>query len=464
MRLLFYQILLVIKRKWHYINAQYGSYPTSLDGNNCALLPDPDTNYCLKFSSGVSFGYSGTTSTFSMSANKSGVAFAVTDSSAPVATMTNWKQLSIGSGHSCGVSTDNKAYCWGTNGYGQLGNNSTVNTTSPVAVDTSGVLSGKTILSVVASYNHTCAVASDNLAYCWGIDTSGELGNNSLVNSSVPVAVYANGVLSGKTVKSVAPGFSASCVIASDNQAYCWGGNINGTVGNNSTAQISVPAAVYTTGALSGKTILSIYPGTGMTCAVASNNLAYCWGGAGRLGDGSSVQSPVPVAVSTAGALSGKTIKSMTLNWSYSCVIASDNQAYCWGWNNAGQPGNNSIVDSTIPVAVVNTGALSGKTVKSIAAGTDSHTCVIASDNQVYCWGSNDKGQYGNGTVTQSTVPVATTNTGALSGKTISTILSGGSYTYAIGSNNHVYAWGENSNGQFGNGTNVGNHLPILVF
>lgn len=453
------------KKKMALYFAQYGSYPTSLDGSNCALLPNPDTNYCLKFSPGVSLGsYVGSISSFSMSANGNGVSFGITDSSAPVATTVAWKQLSTGSGHSCGISNEDKAYCWGTNTYGELGNNSTTDSSSPVAVNTAGVLAGKTILSIAASYNHTCVVASDNLAYCWGLNTTGELGNNSLVSSSVPVAVYTAGALSGKTVKSVSPGFAASCLIASDNQAYCWGSNLNGTVGNNSTTQTSVPTAVYTAGVLSGKAILSVLPGTGMTCAIASNNLAYCWGAAGRLGNGLSTQSSIPVAVSTAGVLNGKTIKSLTLNWSYACVVASDNQAYCWGANNNGQLGNNSTVDSTSPVAVVNTGALSGKTVKSIAAGTDSHTCAIASDDKVYCWGSYSLGQYGNGTATLSSVPVATTTTGVLSGKTISTILAGGSYTYAIDTDNRVYAWGNNADGQFGNGTTTGSYIPVVAF
>lgn len=453
------------KKKMALYFAQYGSYPTSLDVNNCASLPNPDINYCLKFSPGVSLGsYVGSVSSFSMSANGNGVTFEVTDSSVPAVAMIGWKQLSAGYNHTCGISTDDKAYCWGWNQYGQLGNNSTADSLTPVAVDKSGVLNGKNILSISAGFYHTCVVASDNLAYCWGINSSGELGNGLMAQSNIPTAVVSTGVLSGKTVKKIFAGFGDACVIASDNQAYCWGGNTNGALGNNSSSQTSVPVAVYTSGVLSGKTILSIALGSTHSCAIASNNLAYCWGGAGRIGNGTSVNSLVPVAVSTAGVLSGKTIKSITANWAYTCAIASDDQAYCWGWGGYGQLGNNSTADSTVPVAVTTTGVLSGKTLKSISAGTNSHTCATASDNQVYCWGNNDKGQFGNNTTGQSSVPVATTNTGVLSGKSISNVLSGGCYTLAIGVDGRVYAWGDNAKGQFGNNTTINSLLPVTAF
>ena len=115
----------------------------------------------------------------------------------------------------------------------------------PVAVNTTGVLAGKTIKQISAYGFHTCAVASDNKAYCWGNNKSGNLGNNSTTNSLIPVAVNTTGVLAGKTIKQISAGSSHTCAIASDDKAYCWGDGYPGQLGNGSTVNSSVPVRVY---------------------------------------------------------------------------------------------------------------------------------------------------------------------------------------------------------------------------
>ena len=154
----------------------------------------------------------------------------------------------IGSGEgsrACAISLSNRAYCWGSGSSGALGNNSTTNSSIPVAVNTTGVLAGKTIKQISAGSFHTCAIASDNKAYCWGSGTSGQLGDNLYTNSSIPVAVNTTGVLAGKTIKQISNGSSHTCAIASDDKAYCWGIGTSGQLGNNSAANSSVPVRVY---------------------------------------------------------------------------------------------------------------------------------------------------------------------------------------------------------------------------
>jgi alpha-tubulin suppressor-like RCC1 family protein len=168
-----------------------------------------------------------------------------------------------------------------------------------VAVTTSGDLSGKTILSISAGGNHTCAIASDSQAYCWGYNSYGQLGDGTTTNRSAPVAVTTSGVLSGKTIKTISAGGSHTCAVASNNQAYCWGRNAYGQLGDGSTNNSSVPVAVTTSGVLSGKAILSISIGYGShTCAIVDNQ-DYCWGynTYGQLGDGLSNILTAPVAL-----------------------------------------------------------------------------------------------------------------------------------------------------------------------
>ena len=156
------------------------------------------------------------------------------------------RQIGSGEGsRACAISLSNRAYCWGSGSSGALGNNSTTNSSIPVAVNTTGVLAGKTIKQISAGSFHTCAIASDNKAYCWGSGTSGQLGDNLYTNSSIPVAVNTTGVLAGKTIKQISNGSSHTCAIASDDKAYCWGIGTSGQLGNNSAANSSVPVRVY---------------------------------------------------------------------------------------------------------------------------------------------------------------------------------------------------------------------------
>lgn len=377
-----------------------------------------------------------------------------------------WKQITTGSYNTCAISGENRAYCWGGNSNGTLGNNSITNNQVPVEITMSGVLSGKTIKSIASGYMHTCVIASDDLVYCWGFNDNGQLGNNSTTQSLVPVAVNTAGVLNGKTIKSIVTSYQHTCVIASDDLAYCWGYNNSGQLGNNSYSQSNVPVAVNMSGTLVGKTIKSISATSGgsHTCAISSDDLAYCWGlnTNGALGNNLTTASPKPVAVNTAGVLSGKTIKSITVGGGQSCAIASDNNAYCWGYNNYGQLGNNSTTRSLVPVAVNTAGVLNGKTLKSISSGNN-HSCVIASDDKVYCWGYGNYGQLGYDSIIESWVPVAVNTAGVLNSKTIVSITNGNNHTCAIDSDDIMYCWGINSRGQLGNNSLVQSNVPVSV-
>ena len=374
-------------------------------------------------------------------------------------------QISAGNLYTCAIASDNKAYCWGNGSGGRLGNSSTTNSSVPVAVSTSGVLAGKTIKQISAGSSHTCAIASDNKAYCWGNGSGGRLGNSSTTNSSVPVAVSTSGVLAGKTIKQISASSSHTCAIASDDKAYCWGMGTFGALGNSSTTNSSVPVAVNTTGVLAGKTIKQISASNLHTCAIASDDKAYCWGynNEAQLGNNSTASSSVPVAVNTTGVLAGKTIKQISASNLHTCAIASDDKAYCWGYNNEAQLGNNSTASSSVPVAVNTTGVLAGKTIKQISAGS-SHTCAIASDNKAYCWGNGSGGRLGNSSTTNSSVPVAVSTSGVLAGKTIKQISASNLHTCAIASDDKAYCWGYNNEAQLGNNSNINSSVPVRVY
>ncbi len=466
------------KLKMYYIeNGSYPTSMTNDGYGNYCPTPS-DARYCIKASLGTTFDYPAFTpgsspQTFVLNATSTNaITYRITNNTGPVAYQNGWLQVSSGeSGFSCAIAIDNRAYCWGVNEAGvyQLGNNTSTESHVPVAVYSSGVLSGKTILAIATGYAHTCVIASDNKVYCWGFNSQGQLGNNSTTSSSVPVAVNTAGVLSGKTILSISAGAQQTCVIASDNNAYCWGYNNYGQLGNNSVTRSLVPVAVDTSGVLSGKTVLSISAGGyAHVCVIASDNNAYCWGYnvQGQLGNNSVTLSKVPVAVDTSGVLSGKTILSISAgNTNMSgntCVIASDNNAYCWGAGSWGQLGNNLWAESHVPVAVDTSGVLSGKTILSISASYG-YTCAIASNNQAYCWGYNSIGRLGNNSTTSSSVPVAVNTAGVLSGKTILLISSGSDHSCVIASDNNAYCWGYNYFGQLGNNSTTESYVPVAT-
>jgi prepilin-type N-terminal cleavage/methylation domain-containing protein len=377
------------------------------------------------------------------------------------------KQITMLSNTVCGLASDGAAYCWGIGTSGQLGNNALLNSTVPVAVDTTGVLSGKTITELGAGNGSICAIASDLNGYCWGTGSFGRLGNNSTANSSVPVAVSTAGVLSGKTLKQIVGGSGLACAIASDNKAYCWGYNANGQLGNNSTTDSSVPVAVSTAGVLSGKTLkqIEMVSGGSAVCALDIDGAVYCWGsgGLGMLGNNSTSNSSVPVAVSTAGVLSGKAVEELfTGEGSHICALTTDKNVYCWGYNANGQLGNNSTTNSSVPVAVSTAGVLSGKTIKKMQLGGAS-ACVIASDDLPYCWGLGTSGQLGNGASSSSSVPVAVLTSGVLSGKTAKNIMVKSDMACVVASDDKAYCWGWGTNGQIGNGSTSNISQPSAV-
>jgi len=318
------------------------------------------------------------------------------------------QEVAMGGFFSCALASG-APYCWGNGDSGQMGNGTTVGSYTPIPVTTSGVLNGKTLRTISVGPHKACVVG-DGKVYCWGQGTSGQLGDGTGGTQVLPVEVDSTGALSGKTVTAVsAEGFRHACALA-DGKPYCWGYNSSSNLGDGTSTQRNSPVAVNTSGVLNGKTATAIAtaPWGSHVCVIADGSL-YCWGAnnVGQLGDGTTTQRSTPVAVSTSGVLSGKTISAVALGGSHTCALA-DGAVYCWGDNSLGQIGDGTNTQRTSPVAVTTSGALNGKTIKAISAG-GGHTCAIATDNSAHCWGYNDNSQLGNGNTTNQTLPVTLT-------------------------------------------------------
>jgi prepilin-type N-terminal cleavage/methylation domain-containing protein len=301
-----------------------------------------------------------------------------------------WKSITSGWGHTCAIAYNDKVYCWGNNSVGQLGDNSTTNSLTPVAVDTTNIPGDNTFKMISATGNVTCGVAVDDKAYCWGETPLDEFYYTDIIHSQLPVAVDTTNLPGDKTVKSVIAGYMMACLVAVDDKAYCWGNNSYGMLGNNSTTESYIPVSVDTTNLPGDKTVKSISLGETHACVIAVNDNAYCWGSnySGELGNGNNTDSHLPIAVSTGSLPGDKTIKLVFLGRAFTCAIANDDKVYCWGWGQVGQLGHNATSSSNIAVAVNTTNLPGDDTVKTIATSSEGDAaCVIAVNDRVYCWG-----------------------------------------------------------------------------
>jgi alpha-tubulin suppressor-like RCC1 family protein len=298
-----------------------------------------------------------------------------------------FRQVSAGFHHSCGVTSDNRAYCWGQNLFGQLGDGTTSDQPTPVAVG-----GGLEFRQVSAGARHTCGVTRGYVAYCWGSNASGQLGDGTITNRLTPVAVA--GGLRFRQVSASANG-DHTCGVTPGNVAYCWGSNFNAQLGDGTTNNFR-PTPVAVAGGLRFR---QVSVGGVHTCGVATGNLAYCWGDNefGQLGDGTTITRRTPVAV--AGGLRFSQV-SAGENF-HSCGVTSANRAYCWGTNFNGELGDGTTTDRLTPVAVVG-----GLQFRQVSAGLV-HTCGVATGDLAYCWGYNGFGALGDGTTSPHFTPVA---------------------------------------------------------
>jgi alpha-tubulin suppressor-like RCC1 family protein len=376
--------------------------------------------------------------------------------------------ISAGGNHSCAIESG-MAYCWGDNVSGDLGNGKTVGSSVPEAVDASGVLAGKTLTQIAAGDSHTCALDSAGAAYCWGSNIVGELGDGGTADhSSVPVAVVTSGVLAGRHLTQIAVGNNYTCALDSAGAAYCWGLDVDGELGDGGTADhSSVPVAVDAGGALAGKTLTQITAADSHTCALDSAGAAYCWGDNtfGELGDGSTTNSGVPVAVDAGGLPAGQRLAQIAAAGQFhTCAVDRAGAAFCWGLNSSGQLGDGSTDDSAVPVAVDARGVLARKVLTGIAPGGGYHTCAVDAAGAAYCWGYNFYGQLGNGsTVDHSNVPVAVDVSGILARRSLTRVTAGYYHECALDGTGAAFCWGLNSSGQLGDRSTGTSPVPVLV-
>lgn len=283
-----------------------------------------------------------------------------------------FEKLAVGGGHTCGLTAEGAAFCWGDNSQGQLGDDSRTARSSPTAVKGNTRFSD---ISVGAA--HTCALAADGSAWCWGSNKAGQLGDNSLNSRLRPVLVRGQ-----EKFQSLSAGGSHTCGVRA-NKLYCWGDGFSGQIGNAIQDNQREPYPVKTTAAFR-----SVVTGELHTCGLTTSGRAWCWGDnrRGQLGNDTHDNRDVPDSVATE-----LIFTQLSAGAGHTCGITSTRTLACWGDNGAGQLGNGSRQRSEVPVVIMR-----GTQWKKVSVGA-AHTCGITRSDAVYCWGANSRGQLGGG-------------------------------------------------------------------
>jgi alpha-tubulin suppressor-like RCC1 family protein len=347
----------------------------------------------------------------------------------------SFSQISAGKWHTCGVTTDKRAYCWGDNLNGQLGDGTTTDRARPTPVATS-----LQFILVSAGGSYSCGITTENRAYCWGQNTSGQLGDGTITNRQRPVAVDGP-----RRYRQVRAGHFHTCAVNSFDAVFCWGQNSDGQLGDGTKTNRRTPVKV-----LGGHSFRRVFTAGRHSCGATTSNRAYCWGKNedGQLGDGTVTLKLKPVLVAGSHSFSQVFVGAAQGGaWSsVSCGLTTTEQAYCWGDNATGQVGDGTsgfgLIRKT-PVAVKGGLQFSG-----LSTG-GAHTCGVTTTSRAYCWGSDGNFQLGDGNFSQA---LYTTPNAVTGGLLFRAITAGTFHTCAITITDRAYCWGNNFQGQLGIG------------
>lgn len=340
-------------------------------------------------------------------------------------------QLSAGVSHTCALFSDGAVTCWGNNDHKQLGNSETSLGYTQTPVTVKG-LSAKATAIACGGY-HTCAILADQTVTCWGDNEAGQVGEDALLVSQTPTPKIVSTLTS---VSAITAGYLHTCALLPGGTVKCWGQGGFGELGNGQTYDSSAPVAVSS---LTGVLEISAHA-SNHTCALTAAHGVKCWGLAeyGQLGDSRTLTAndvaATPVDVS--GLSSG--VSAITVGAVHSCALLTAGSIKCWGNNDSGQLGDGTVNTANAPVTTISTAAT------RIIAGSF-HTCAIVKE-ALRCWGANDSCQLGDSTKINRTQPVAvlaiTTKVAELTG--------GNKHTCVILESGEITCWGDNSLGQLG--------------
>jgi alpha-tubulin suppressor-like RCC1 family protein len=351
---------------------------------------------------------------------------------------------------------------------------------------------------VSAGTEHTCGVTTAYVAYCWGNNELGQLGNRSSTGPEicgeldVPCSTRPVRVMPGLKFREVSAGTFHTCGLTARHVAYCWGFSAGGTLGNGSLTGpemcfrfgVEVPCSTSPVRVKGRLAFRSLSLGNGHTCGVTTSYALYCWGGNefGQLGIGTrrgpetcvgtlggDDETPVytPCSSRPVRIASGLSFRQVSAGRYHTCGVTTNHRAYCWGGSFFGQLGNRTTAGPEIcgthaPCSRKPVRVAGGLAFRQVSAGDD-HTCGVTTEDITFCWGANEGGQLGRGTSTgpeecpQSGEGYCSSRPVRVVGRLLfERVDGGGRSTCGLSRSDTLYCWGENWLGMLGIGTIMG--------
>ncbi len=335
----------------------------------------------------------------------------------------SWSVIARAGSSAIGIRDDGKLYTWGSNSFGQIGDGTTLNRSSPVQI-------GNSNWSAVATGELTSiAITSDGRLFAWGYNAQGMVGDNTVIGKSSPVQITAAGVSSWT---SISAGYRTAYAIDNTGKLFGWGLNTSYQIGDTTQISKSNPVQIAT-----GTSWTQVSSGADHVVAIDTTGQAYIWG------NFASAFAPIPTTIYSWTVLSA--------GGQHTTGIDNLNLLYTWGQNTVGQLGDGTTLNKSSPVQI-------GNASYSQISSNYSHSLALKSDGTVWVWGLNIAGQLGNNATINRSSPI---QLGAVTNYSFVNV--GASNSLAIDSLGQLFIWGDNSAGQLGQLSTVSRSSPTQL-
>jgi alpha-tubulin suppressor-like RCC1 family protein len=362
----------------------------------------------------------------------------------------HFASVTVGESHSCALTTSGRAWCWGDNAGGELGDGTTTTRLVPTEVQTTLKF---TQLSVHNAFS--CGLATDSRAYCWGTNGLGQLGDGTTQPHLTPAPVAG-----GLAFVEIGAGSSEACGRTANGEIWCWGGNQQNQLGvvTTSTCQVGanlIPCSTVPLRAGGNMTFTSLSVGFWGVCGL-SNAQAWCWG---------VLQSTQNITATPTLAPGGMTLSSINDGSLYWCGLDPAQHAWCSGLNVSGELGDGTTTSQTAPVAVTGGLAFASIATKNKNNIQDT-TCGITATGDAYCWGSDAFGEMGAPAPNTCALnannhyPCALNPSHLFGQEHYRQISIGSIHTCGVTTTDAVYCWGSGLLGRLGNGSTSSQSVP----
>ena len=377
--------------------------------------------------------------------------------------------VKLGEFHTLALTSFGRVFSWGSNNNGILGNGTYEGFDYPIDISGMFILEDfEYITKIEAGPSHNLALTSNGRVFAWGLNSVGQLGNNSQLSSNIPIDITSYfDLVANEEVEEIYVGLTHSAALTTDNRIFFWGSNNQGEIGNDSYESQLYPLDITDNLNLAQDDyIVSLTLGNYSSYALSSEGEVFSWGynSYGQLGNSTTDSSTTPISISSYFSLNTEEKVVNLATFGYHVVaLTSQNRLFLWGYNSSGQLGNDSFDNQLSPTNMSNFELLENEEITSITVG-ELHTAFLTSNGRVFIWGENYHGQIGDNSTIIRLSPVDISSYFDLeSNEFVSYLELGRTHSMAITNYGRIFSWGNNQYGQLGLGNLESVHIPSSI-